>query len=104
MRASGTFTNTIQYLSNKPVLLYGSELWSVFHINCSKNSTDASNFSLEKHYEDFLPEKKNHSRFCKFILGVNKYAPNLASKAELGRYPVVISALLHSIKYWLYLN
>ena len=40
----------------------------------------------------------------KFILGVNKYAPNLASKAELGRYPVVISALLHSIKYWLYLN
>ena len=87
----------------KPVLLYGTELWSVVHINCSKNFTDASNFSLEKHYEDFLPEK-NQSRFCKFILGVNKYAPNLASKAELGRYPVVISALLHSIKYWLYLN
>ena len=67
MRASGTFTNTIQYLSNKvlkvifmirrrsqtesvnsklllklfdtcvkPVLLYGSELRSVFHIDCSK--------------------------------------------------------------------
>ena len=48
--------------------------------------------------------KKSHSRLCKFILGVNKYASNLASKAELGRYPIVISALLHSIKYWLYLN
>ena len=86
MRASGTFTNTIQYLSNKAlkvifmirrrfqtesvnsklllklfdtVLLYSSELWSVFHINCSKKSTDTSNFSLEKHYEDFLPEKKS---------------------------------------------
>ena len=63
MRASGTFTNAIQYLSNKalkvifmirrrfqtevnaklflklfdtcvkPILLYGSELWSVFNIN-----------------------------------------------------------------------
>ena len=72
-------------------------------LSCPKNSTDASYFSLEKHYEDFLPEKI-HSRFCKFILGVNKYAPILASKAELGRYLVVISALLHSIKYWLYLN
>ena len=38
--------------------------------------------------------------FCRFILGVNKYALNLASKAELGRYQVVISAPLHSIKYW----
>ena len=87
----------------KPVLLYGSELWSVFHINCSKNSTDASNFSLEELYDGVLPEKI-HSRFCKFILGVDKYAPNLASKAGLGKYQVVISALLHPIKYWLYLN
>ena len=40
-------------------------------INSSKNPTDAANFSVEKHYEDFLPEKI-HSRFCKFIIGVNK--------------------------------
>ena len=87
----------------KPVLLYGSELWSIFNLNVSKNSTNASTFTLEKRYEEFLPEKI-HTRYCKFILGVNKYAFNLASKADLGRYPVIISALLQSIKYWLYLN
>ena len=78
MRASGTFTNSIQYLSNKalkviftirrrfqtetnnaklflklfdtcvkPILLYGSELWSVFNINICRNCTDASQFSLK---------------------------------------------------------
>ena len=134
MRASGTFTNAIQYLSNKalkvifmirrrfqtetinaklflklfdtcvkPILLYGSESWSVFNINICRNCTDASQFSLEKQYENFLPEKV-HTRFCKFILGVNKYTSNLAPKADLGRYPLIIFALLQSVKYWLYLN
>ena len=134
MRASGRFTNVIQYLSNKalkvvfmirrqfqteslnpslllklfdicvkPVLLYRSELWSIFNLNVSKNSTNASMFTLEKRYEEFLPENI-HTKFCKFILGVNKYTSNLASKAELERYPVIISVLLQSIKYWLYLN
>ena len=61
----------------------------VFHVNMSKISTDAANFSLEKHYEDFLSEKI-HSNFCKFIPGVTKYSSNLVSKAKLGRYSVVI--------------
>ena len=68
-----------------------------------RNCTDASQFSLEKHYDNFLPEKV-HTRFCKVILGVNKYTSNLASKADLGRYPLIIFALLQSVKYWLYLN
>lgn len=34
---------------------------------------------------------------------MNKYASNLASRAELGRFPVAVSALLQAIKYWLYL-
>ena len=71
----------------KPILLYGSELWSVFNINMCRNGIHPSDFSLEKHYDDFLPEKI-HSRFCKFILGVGKYTSNIASKAELGRYPL----------------
>ena len=50
-----------------------------------------------------MPEKI-HSRFCKFILGVGKYTSNIASKAELGRYPLIIFALLQSVKYWLHLN
>ena len=87
----------------KPILLYGSELWSVFNVNICRNCTDASKFSLERQYDNFLPEKV-HTRFCKFILGVNKYRSNFASKADLGRYPLLIFALLQSVKYWLYLN
>ena len=87
----------------KPILLYDSELWSVFNINMCRNGIHPSDFSLEKHYDDFLPEKI-HSRFCKFILGVGKYTSNIASKAELGRYPLIIFALLQSVKYWLHLN
>ena len=59
---------------------------------------------LKKNIMKSFCQKKYHTRYCKFILGVNKYASNLASKAELGRFPVIISALLQSIKYWLYLN
>ena len=51
-------------------------------------------------FDFFLPEKV-HNRFCKFILGVNKYTSN---KADLGRYPLIIFALLQSVKYWPYLN
>ena len=45
-----------------------------------------------------------HTKFCKFLLGVNKYSSNLASKSELGRYPLAISASLLSLKYWLHIN
>ena len=41
----------------KPILLYGSELWSVFNINICRNCTDASQFSLEKHYDIFCLKK-----------------------------------------------
>ena len=58
--------------------------------------------ALEKTFDSFLPEKI-HTRYCKYILGVGKYACNMAPKAELGRFPIAISALLQSIKYWLYL-
>ena len=87
LNASGSFTNAIQYLSNKALkfifmircrysnetvifgyfkniwcmcqthLLYGSELWSVFHINSSKNYIEWLIFHQKNHYEDFLPAK-----------------------------------------------
>ena len=77
-RASGTFTNAIQYLSNKalkvifmirrrfqtefinaklllklfdacvkPILSYGSELWSVFNINMCRNGVHPSDLMMK---------------------------------------------------------
>ena len=58
---------------------------------------------LEESYEDF-PPKKIHTKFCKFLIGANKYSSNLACKSEVGRYPLAISATLLSIKYCMHIN
>ena len=52
---------------------------------------------LEESYEDF-PLEKNHTKFCKFLIGANKYSSNGACKSEVGRYPLAISATLLLIK------
>ena len=51
----------------------------------------------------FLPERI-HTKFCKFLIGVNKYSSTLACKSEVGRYPFAISTSLLSLKYWLHIN
>lgn len=60
-------------------------------------------YSLEDSYESFLPEKI-HTKFCKFLIGVNKYSCNLACRGETGRLPLAISGILLSLKYWLHIN
>ena len=88
----------------RPILLYGSELWGTYVLNIGRKLNSNSNISniLEKSFEDFSPENI-HTRFCKYVLGVSKYASNIASRAELGRFPITIFVLIQSIKYWLYL-
>ena len=43
--------------------------------------------------------EKVHVKFCKFILGANKRAINLAVKGELGRFPVSFSCSIQAFKY-----
>ena len=133
MRASGSFSTAVEDLSKKalkvifmikrkfhcthnntplllklfdscvkPVLLYGSELWGPYILNLDKRLTQGSNDDLEKTFLNFAPEKV-HIRYCKYVLGATKYALNIASMAELGRYPISIFVILQSLKYWLYL-
>ena len=64
------------------ILLYGSELWPIFEVNLSKKLSCDGEYTLEKTFENVLPETV-HPRFCKYILGVSKYVSNKASKAEL---------------------
>ena len=45
-----------------------------------------------------------HVKFCKFILGVNKRAVNLAVKGELGRFPVTFSCIIQAFKCWYHLQ
>ena len=133
IKASGIFTKGISELSNKAlkvffmirkkfqssfifptllcrlfdtcvkILLYCSEIWSPYCINFVKLASKENRYCLEESYIDFYPEKI-HTKFCKFLIGVNKYSSNLACKSEVGRYPLAISASLLSLKYWLHIK
>jgi hypothetical protein len=48
--------------------------------------------------------EKSHSRFMKYILGVNRKASNIAVMSELERYPIYFSVILSMLKYFHRLN
>jgi hypothetical protein len=52
---------------------------------------------------DKLPLEKVQIKFCRYILGVHRKATNIAVRAELGLYPVLVELLIHSAKYWIQL-
>ena len=60
-----------------PILTYGSEVWGVYEKQ-----------DFEKW--DKTPIEKAHLRFCKYYLGVNSKASNLACRSELGRFPLKV--------------
>ena len=74
-----------------PILLYGSEVWSIY-------DKDDYN-SWEK---DII--EKTHIYFCKQVLGVNKQCPNVACRNELGRLPLKELTDLNVIKFWKHLK
>ena len=53
----------------KPILLYGSEVWSVDFLI---NKTGVA--QMENIYELFIPEKKNQLKFFKNVMGVHKFS------------------------------
>jgi hypothetical protein len=86
------FTSLIQ-----PILSYGCEVWAPYLL---KNLNDTNFLSIcEK-----LPSENLHIKLCKLILGVHKKATNNAVRGELGSFPMLITMLSLSIKYWWTLN
>ena len=57
-----------------------------------------------KAWEVFIPETVNQ-RFCRLILSLHKKTSRLAVLGELGRYPMLITSLVQTLKYkWTILN
>ena len=54
--------------------------------------------------DKLLPGEIIHIKVCKLILGVHRKATNNAVRGELGSYPLLITMLCLSIKYWWKLN
>ena len=78
-----------------PILTYGSEIWGTFKTNTKRYKT---NNSPEYLYEDAIVEKL-HTKFCKILLNVNQKSSNMAVRAELGRYPIMITVLANILCY-----
>ena len=53
---------------------------------------------------DSLDIENVHVKFCKFLLGVNKRAVNVAVKGDLERFPIGISCMLQAFKYWYHIQ
>lgn len=79
-----------------PILSYCAEIWTPYFIK----GLNADNFLA---LGDKLPLEKIHTKFCRFILGVNKKTTNIAVRAELGRRPILVDLVAHSAKYWMHL-
>ena len=65
------------------ILLYGSEIWGV---DC--------NDQIAK-----VPAELVQIKFLKWLLGVNKYCSNNASRAETGKFPIKIEAKYRNFKF-----
>ena len=76
----------------KPVALYGAQVWSERLLSFFQKG-DLGNF-------DRLPFEQLHNKICKCALRVGKYTSNAASRAELGRFPLLISVAQAVIRYW----
>ena len=84
----------------RPILCYGSEIWSAF----DGNKKIFQNIDGIPKFLDSLDIENVHVKFCKFLMGVNKRAVNLAVKGELGRFGVGISCMLQAFKYWYHIR
>ncbi len=77
----------------KPVSLYGAQVWSERLLSFYQKD-DFGNF-------DRLAFEQLQNKICKCALRVGKYTSNLASRAEMGRFPLLISIAQASINYWM---
>ena len=98
----------------KPILLYGCEILTPTELTFKPPKAISSHKQqfteeLKLHTPIAMkltnnPQEKIHLNFCKYILGVNRKTSNLAVYSELGRYPLYIDQILHTIKYTNYIK
>ena len=69
-----------------PILLYGSEVWGIYH---------KDNFNTWEKDEI----EKTHVYFCKQFLGVNKQCANVTTRNELLRLPIKLAIETSIIKF-----
>ena len=77
----------------RPILTYGCQAWGPDLCNC-KNLSQINLERIDKEPRETL------QRLYKYILGINKYSPNISARSELGRYPIIIFIIKQIAKFW----
>ena len=78
-----------------PILTYNCEVWGAQFMRLySNNNPDQFLKNLDRYHFEQVQNK-----FCKWIVGVNRYTSNSASRAELGIYPLLLYIIRHSFDY-----
>ena len=83
----------------RSILTYNCEICNMDTYKAHDNATlRATKSNSQVHHFNCLdksPPDKVHNKFCKYILGLKKWASNIASRSELGRLPLIV-LLKHS--------
>ena len=74
-----------------PILLYSSEVWGAY-----------DKIDLSKWEKD--PIEKQHTQFYKYYIGLNRRAPNVVSRNEVGRLPLKLHVYMRMLKFWTHLE
>lgn len=74
----------------KPIATYGCEIWGP-SFKCSHEAWDKS------------PTESLHLDFCKNMLGIHRNTSNMACRAELGRFPLLLHIEKRAAKFWTHL-
>ena len=87
----------------RPILTFNSEVWYMDIYRSFYNSDHrAKKNNIKPNYFNFIDKSVTdavHTKFCKYTLGVKKCASNIASRAELGRYPMDSFVKIQSLLY-----
>ena len=75
----------------KPILTYGGETWI-------QDFTNAMDFNENKW--EITTFEQTHTKACRNALGIRANASGIATKAELGRYPLIINLVNQSLKFY----
>ena len=80
-----------------PILSYGGIVWAPLYAN----NLNANNFNTVCNNS---PMEKLNVRLCKYLLGVHRKSTNDAVRGETGRFPILITILNHSYRYFQRMN
>ena len=76
-----------------PILSYAGVILGPLFVK----NLDLNNFMSKCHN---YPAEVLNVKVCKYLLGVHKFAMNDAVRGELGRFPLLINVLSHSVRYY----